>query len=52
MIKSKKREHKELKLKLIASLKPNEIKRKWEIIKSVTDSAFEDGPTEGIHADR
>ena len=34
-IKSKKRERKKLKLKLIASLKPNEIKRKYEIIKSV-----------------
>ena len=52
MIKSKKREHKELKLRLIASLKPNEIKRKWEIIKSVTDSIFEDDPAEGIHIDR
>ena len=52
MIKSKKREHKELKLKLIASLKPNEIKRKWEIIKSVTDSTFEYDPAEGIHIDR
>ena len=49
---SKKREHKELKLKLVAVLKPNEIKRKWEIIKSVTDSTFEDDPAEGIHIDR
>ena len=52
MIKSKKREHKELKLRLVASLKPNEIKRKWEIIKLVTDSTFEDDPAEGIHIDR
>ena len=52
IIKSKKRKHKELKLKLIASLKPNEIKRKLEIIKSVADSTFEDDPAEGIHIDR
>ena len=53
MIKSKKREHKELKLKLIASLKPNETKRKWEIIESVADSTFEDHPAEEIiHIDR
>ena len=48
MIKSKKREHKELRLKLIASFKPNEAKRKWEIIKSI----FEDDPADGIHIDR
>ena len=35
-----------------ASLKPNEIKRKWEIIKLVTDSTFEDDPDERIHIDR
>ena len=52
MIKSKKREHKVLKLKLIASLKPNEMERKWEIIKSVTASTFEDDPAERIHVDR
>ena len=32
-------------------LKPNEIKRKWAFIKSVTDSTFEDDPAEGIHID-
>ena len=52
MIKSKKREHNKLKLTLVASLKPNEIRRKWEIIKSVTDSTVEDDPAEGIHIDR
>ena len=33
-------------------MKPNEIKRKWDIIKSVTDSTFEDDPAEEIHIDR
>ena len=31
-----------------SSLKPNEIKRKWEIIESVADSTFEDHPAEEI----
>ena len=38
MIKLKKRNIKEEKLKLLASMRNNDIKQKWKIIKSITDA--------------
>ena len=52
MIKTRKRDQKEIKLNQLMNLKPTEIKKKWDIIKSVIKTENQNDPAEGITLER
>ena len=49
MIKTRKRDQKEIRLNQLMNLKPTEIKKKWDIIKSIIKTENQNDPAEGIH---
>ena len=52
MIKTRKRDQKEIKLNQLMNLKPTEIKKKWDIIKSIIKTENQNDPAEGITLER
>ena len=51
-LKVKKRNFNEMTSKKLNNLKPFEIKKKWELIKTLTNSKNTNDPTEGVNIDR
>ena len=52
MIKTRKRDQKEIKLNQLMNLKPTEIKKKWDIIKSIIKTENQNDPAVGITLER
>ena len=48
MIKTRKRDQKEIKHNQLTNLKPTEIKKKWDMLKSITKTKNQNDPAEGI----